>query len=67
MEEVTMQYKILYSDENYLHTASSALVSKVQEAIKDGWKPLGSVSITAIKSGYSTYYTLCQAMIKYEE
>ncbi|MBR5227453.1 MAG: DUF1737 domain-containing protein [Clostridia bacterium] len=62
-----MQYKILYSDENYLHTASSELVSKVEEAIKNGWKPLGSVSVTSTKSGYATYYTLCQAMIKYDE
>ncbi len=40
----------------------------IEGNIKDGWQPLGGISITAMNSTGSTYeYMYCQAIVKYSK
>lgn len=56
-----MDYKIIYSSQDYPTTALSKLAENVNIHIKNGWKPIGGVSITY---GKPSQFDACQAMIK---
>ena len=59
-----MQYCVITSDGDFLHRVSQNLSDKVAEAIKDGWKVQGGVSISRYKVGYENYISMAQAMVK---
>ena len=45
-----------------------ALNEKVNEAIKEGWQPLGGISVvTSDGASQSKEYLFTQALVKYEE
>lgn len=59
-----MEYLIL-SEESYdLKSATSALEARVQDALGEGWKPLGGVAHSAAHGSASAHYTVVQAMTK---
>ena len=58
-----MQYKIVYAQDKYLHSAIEKLEKQVKNLMNDGWEPVGGVSV--IKP-YETLtdHEVFQAMIK---
>ncbi len=62
-----MEYCIVTIDTRGHYTAASELEKRVSTRCKEGWKPQGGVSISSREVGYSTYYTMSQAMVKYDK
>lgn len=54
-----MEYRVIMSDRNL-----DALVVRVNQAIADGWKPLGGVAIALQQNGGRYYTVFAQAVIK---
>lgn len=43
------------------------LATLVNEAIKDGWQPLGGIGIASFATDVTNYTDFAQAMVKYAE
>lgn len=56
-----VEYNAVYA------STSSYLTDKVNEAIQEGWQPLGSISVSVSRIGYGSTLAYSQAMVKYEE
>ena len=59
-----MDYKIICAQVRYQSNATEELTEKVKKCIEKGWKPQGGVSIATTSIANTTYYIVCQAMIK---
>ncbi len=59
-------YQILCGQGEVMEEAIKKLEYWVREALIDGWKFQGGVSIATEVIGYTVHYTACQAMIKNE-
>ena len=59
-----MQYKILSNLDNTFIKAQEGLETRVNEALKDGWKPKGGFSM--FYNHQSNMFIASQAMIKDE-
>lgn len=57
-----MEYKIVVAVEKLPGYATSALEKMVQEKVRQGWKPVGGVSLMHVPS--TGYYFASQAIIK---
>ena len=60
-----MQYKVVSASSMEITNAQRELEDQVSQLIKDGWKPLGGVSLSVTPVAYITIFT--QAMIKEDE
>lgn len=54
-----MQYKVVTAHQQFMYDAIRELEKEVNKLIRDGWKPVGGVSITQ-----DQYFRAAQAMGK---
>jgi len=57
-------YKIITKTGSDLFECTKAVEAEVNKLCSSGWKIQGGVSITSVKSGHVTWYTIAQAMVK---
>ena len=63
-----MKYRVVSIVEDGMYSISfGRLADQVEALCKDGWKPQGGVSISAINYGPSHKVIVAQAMIKEED
>lgn len=60
-----INYKLVHTNEYSQNTdyLSQCHEQKINEMIKQGWYPLGGISVTTVQSSYFLY---TQAMVKYK-
>ena len=61
-----MQYKVVSTSSMEITNAQRELEDQVSQLIKDGWKPLGGVSLSVTPVAYAIH-NFAQAMIKEDE
>ena len=59
-----MDYQVIIVDGEDCPTLKENLEKKVRKEIKNGWKPLGGISISQEDTGRDFWMVLAQAMIK---
>ncbi len=59
---VENKYRIIQAKETIFRSAISQLIVRVDNAIEEGWTPMGGVSIVKMDDDW---YCAAQAMIKY--
>ena len=62
-----MEYKVVTAEQQYLWDAEARLKKEVNSLLKDGWRLQGGVSVAVKVIGYSSYYTLVQALVRGED
>ena len=59
-----MEYKVIYSKDRQFNTCLENIEHQVNELLREGWKPIGGVSILNTECGYPHMYVISQAVIK---
>ncbi len=59
-----VDYIIIAYESEKFYNARKTVQEEVNKKMKDGYEPLGGVSVTVSQAGFSYFYTISQAMIK---